>query len=148
MHQHCQPGRMENPERCWKFLGFLQLVWRGFVPSTRNAATSRIRVLLLLEKMICKTRKRKGEGAEKLFAGKEMFAQQHKIKTYAWSLRKVSMGTAPLFGIQDNFCLCVIWKENTRANTWKRRIKQWKLTLPNQWVNPKDYFMIRCTLSF
>lgn len=55
------------------FLGFLQLFWRAFVPPTRNAASSRIRVLLLLEKEICRTRKRKGDGTEKGFAGK-MFA--------------------------------------------------------------------------
>lgn len=53
-----------------KFLGFLQLFWRAFVPSTRNAASSRIRVLLHLEKVICRTRKRKGDGTEKCFAGK------------------------------------------------------------------------------
>lgn len=45
---------------------------------------------------------------EKLFAGKEMFAQQHRIKIHAWSVRNVSMGTTPLFGIQANFCLYVI----------------------------------------
>lgn len=55
------------------FLCFLQLFWRAFVPSTRNAASSRIRVLLLLEKEICRTRQRKGDGTEKRFSGK-MFA--------------------------------------------------------------------------
>lgn len=39
---------------------------------------------------------------------KGIFAQQHKIKIYAWSVRNVSVGTAPLFGIQVKFCLYVI----------------------------------------
>lgn len=59
--------------KSWKFSGLLQLFWRTFVPSTRNAASSRIRVLPLWEKVICRIRKRKGDGTEKYFAGK-MFA--------------------------------------------------------------------------
>lgn len=62
-------------------------------------------------------------GTEKSTAGKERFAQQHQIKISAWAVRNVPMGTVPLFGIQANFCLYVIWKHK---QVWKRRRKTMK----------------------
>lgn len=70
--------------------------------TTRKAVTCRIK-LLLLEKIICKTDRRKEGGTEKSTAGKERFAQQHKIS--AWAVRNIPMGSSPLFGIQANICL-------------------------------------------
>lgn len=90
---------------------FLQPVWRSFVPSTRKAVTCRIR-LLLLEKIICKTDQKKGGDTEKSTAGKERFAQEHKIKISAWAVRNIPMGSSPLFGIQANICL-YMQSENT-----------------------------------
>lgn len=146
MHWHCQPGKILDPERCWKIFDFLQSAWRSFVPSTRKAATSRIRILLLLEKMIGKTHSEgKGGGAEKCTGGKERFAQQHKIKI----CKKHPYGLCSLtWYSSQHLPESFFWKENIRASTWKRRIKAMKADTTNQWVNPNKYCMVRNSVVF